>query len=432
MSLAGKTVVLGVSGGIAAYKAAELTRAFRQAGARVRVVMTRGAVEFITPLTLQTLSGEPVATELFDLTQESEIGHIQLADSADVLLIAPATADVIGKLAAGIADDLLTTIALATRAKIVVAPAMNVHMFANPIVQQNLERLEARGMRIITPGEGFLACGYEGLGRLPDGEVVLDEVTAALAPQDLVGENVLITAGPTREYLDPVRFLSNRSSGKMGYSVARAAWRRGARVHLVSGPTALADPHGVATVRVESAAQMLAASVAEVADATIVIAAAAVADYRPGRRAEEKRAKSEGRTSLALETTPDIVASLARSSARRDDLIAVGFAAETHELVVRARAKLARKSLDLIVANDVTQPGSGFDVDTNQVTLIDRSGATALPRLDKNEVADAILDRVVTLRASRPRRGAGGRRPKVARLVPGRARSPRRPRSSRT
>jgi len=432
MSLVGKTVVLGVSGGIAAYKAAELTRALKQAGARVRVLMTRGATEFITPLTLQTLSAEPVATKLFDLTQESEIGHIQLADSADVLLVAPATANVIAKLAAGIADDLLTTVALATRAKIVVAPAMNVHMFGNPVVQENLERLESRGVRVVTPAAGFLACGYEGLGRLPEGDVILDEVAAALAPQDLAGESVLVTAGPTREYLDPVRFLSNRSSGKMGYAIARAAWRRGARVRLVSGPAALADPHGVTTVRVESAAEMLTATAAEIAETSVVIAAAAVADYRPGRRIEEKRAKTEGRTSLSLETTPDVVASLARSTTRREDLIVVGFAAETHDVTTRARAKLARKSLDLIVANDVTQPGAGFDVDTNQVTLIDRDGVTPLPRLEKAEVADAILDRVVALRASRPRRAGGGRRTKVARLVPGSTRSPRRPRSSRS
>ncbi|HEY8517543.1 MAG TPA: bifunctional phosphopantothenoylcysteine decarboxylase/phosphopantothenate--cysteine ligase CoaBC [Candidatus Binatia bacterium] len=400
MRLTDKTVVLGVTGGIAAYKAAELVRALRERGARVRVVMTRNAQQFITPLTLQTLSGHPVATDLWDLTQESQIGHIDLADSADALLVAPATANVIAKLAYGIADDLLTTVALATRAKIVVAPAMNVHMFENPVVQENLGRLQVRGVRVVTPDSGSLACGYEGQGRLPDADVLVDEVAAALAPQDLVGETVLVTAGPTREYLDPVRFLSNRSSGKMGFAIARAATRRGAKVVLVSGPTALRDPRHVEVVRVESADEMARAVDAHAKDATIVVAAAAVADYRPKRRADDKAAKVQGGLRLELETTRDIVATLPRG---RRDRIVVGFAAETGDPVARAREKMARKGLDLIVANDVTAPGAGFDVETNLVTLIDAHEERKLPLLDKDDVADAILDKVVAMRGARGR-----------------------------
>jgi phosphopantothenoylcysteine decarboxylase/phosphopantothenate--cysteine ligase len=407
MNLHDRSVVLGVTGGIAAYKSAELVRALRQRGAKVRVIMTRGAQQFITPLTLQTLSGHPVSTDLWDLTQESQIGHIELADSAEVLLIVPATANVIAKLAHGIADDLLSTVALATRARIVIAPAMNVHMFDNAIVQENLARLRERGARIVTPDRGSLACGYEGLGRLPDADVLIEEVRAALARQDLQGETVLVTAGPTREYLDPVRFLSNRSSGKMGFAVARAAARRGARVILVTGPTALPDPRGVEIVRVESAAEMASAVDAHVGAASVVVAAAAVADYRPKRRATEKVAKVKGATSIELETNRDIVASIDRS---RADRVIVGFAAETGDPVEKARGKLERKRLDLIVANDVTAAGAGFDVETNVVTLVDATSVTSLPLLDKDDVADAILDRVVALRAERAPARTGGRR----------------------
>ncbi|MEW6272098.1 MAG: bifunctional phosphopantothenoylcysteine decarboxylase/phosphopantothenate--cysteine ligase CoaBC [Thermodesulfobacteriota bacterium] len=416
MRLTDKTVVLGVTGGIAAYKAAELVRVLRERGARVRVVMTRNAQQFITPLTLQTLSGHPVATDLWDLTQESQIGHIDLADSADALLVAPATANVVAKLAYGLADDLLTTVALATRAKIVLAPAMNVHMFDNPAVQENLQRLRARGVRVVAPDAGSLACGYEGQGRLPDAEVLVEEVGAALAPQDLAGETVLVTAGPTREYLDPVRFLSNRSSGKMGFAVARAAARRGARVVLVAGPTALRDPRNVDVIRVESAHEMAAAVDAHVADASVVVAAAAVADYRPKRRAADKPAKVQGTVKLELETTRDIVASIGR--ARRDRIV-VGFAAETGDPVARAREKMARKGLDLVVANDVTAEGAGFDVETNVVTLIEAREERRLPLLDKDDVADAILDRVVGLRAVRGRGRTPGKPAKAGRRATG-------------
>ena len=406
MRLDGRTVLLGISGGIAAYKTPELVRALRAAGARVRPVLTRSAQEFVTPLALQTVAGEPVASELFDLTQESEIGHIDLADHSDVVLIAPASANLIAKAAIGLADDLLTTVLLATRAPIVLAPAMNVNMYENPIVRENLDRLRGRGFSVVAPDSGSLACGYEGAGRLPDANVLVEAVRTALAPDDLAGERVVITAGPTREYLDPVRFLSNRSSGKMGYALARAAVRRGAEVVLVAGPGDLPAPRGLEVVAVESAAEMAAAVQRAARRSTVVIAAAAVADYRPRDRDDEKSPKRRGATRLALEETPDVVVSAVPRSARR---IVVGFAAETGGAEEKALAKLKRKGLDLIVANDVAEEGSGFDVDTNRVVLIDGDDRKALPLLDKNEVADAILDRVMDLR----RRSKGQRQKAV-------------------
>ncbi len=390
--LEGKTVVLGLTGGIACYKSAELVRALTRGGATVRVMMSASAQQFITPLTLQTLSGHPVATSTFDLTQESEIGHIRLADSADVLVIAPATANVIGKLAAGIADDLITTVVLATRAPIVLAPAMNVHMYENPIVQANLGRLRAFGFRIIEPGEGSLACGYEGRGRLPDTEVLQAEIERALSPQDLHGERILITAGPNREPLDPVRFISNRSTGKMGFALAAAAWRRGAEVVLVAGPTALPAPHGVHRRNVGSAEEMHRAVVAEYGTATMVLMAAAVADYRPARVAKEKLKKGSGRMMLELERTVDILSELAPGKGAR---IIVGFAAETEQVLANAERKLSEKGLDLIVANDVAGAQTGFEVDTNAVTILDRNGGREdVPLMSKDAVADRILDHV--------------------------------------
>lgn len=408
MRLEGKTVVLGVTGGIAAYKAPEIVRALRQAGARVRVVLTRAAQEFVTPLALQTVAGEAVATDLFDLTQESEIGHIDLADHADVVLLAPATANVIARATVGLADDLLTTVLLATRAPVVVAPAMNVHMYENVVVKENLASLGRRGWTIVEPDFGSLACGYEGPGRLPDADILVEAVGRAVSPADLVSEAVLVTAGPTREYLDPVRFLSNRSSGKMGFAIARAAARRGARVTLVAGPCGLADPRGVETVRVETAEEMAAAVRRAGRAATVVVAAAAVADYRPAVRRSQKAAKKVVGTRLALEETPDVVAT---AVPRRAGRLVVGFAAETTDVEERARGKLDRKALDLIVANDVTAEGAGFDVDTNVVTLIDASGSESLPILSKDEVADAILDRVAVLR-SKASRGAKKKAPR--------------------
>lgn len=401
MAMADRTVVLGVSGGIAAYKAAEVVRCLVRGGAAVRVVMTRGACQFITPLTLQTLSGHPVSTDLFDLTQESQIGHIALADSAELVLVAPATANIIAKLAHGIADDLLSTVLLATRAPIVVAPAMNVHMLENAAVQDNLRTLERRGVRVLAPAVGSLACGYEGPGRLPEPEVIALEAARALTPADLAGERVLVTAGPNREPLDPVRFLSNRSTGRMGYALAAAAWRRGAEVALISGPTALPDPYGVRTVRVTTAAEMHRAVRGEIRSTSILLMAAAVADYRPKSVAAQKIKKKAGRHVVELERTVDILADLPPAHGRR---IVVGFAAETEDVLGNARRKLAAKKLDLIVANDVSRSDAGFEVDTNAVTLIDASSTEEIPLASKDAVADRILDRVVGLRASRRRR----------------------------
>ena len=308
-----KTVVLGVTGGIACYKAVELVRLLVKAGHRVQVIMTRGAMEFVTALTFQTLSGHPVATETFNLTQESEIGHINLADSADLFVIAPATANIIGKIANGIADDLLTTVIMATQAPVLIAPAMNIHMYENPILQENLRKLGRVGYHILEPAEGFLACGYEGKGRLPDPEKIADEVERLLGKTDLVGERLLITAGPSREPLDPVRYLSNRSSGKMGYALARAAARRGAEVVLVSGPTALDCPAGVRLIPVVTAADMRDAVVKEFATATAVVMAAAVADYRPVMTADRKIKRGKGPIELRLEPNPDIVKELGQT-----------------------------------------------------------------------------------------------------------------------
>lgn len=391
--LQGKTVVLGLTGGIACYKAAELTRALQRAGAVVRVMMSRGAQQFVTPLTLQTLSGHPVATDTFDLTQESEIGHIRLADSADVIVIAPATANIIGKIAAGIGDDLIATVLLATRAPVVLAPAMNVHMYENRIVQANLDRLRQLGVRIVEPDEGFLACGYEGTGRLPDADVLLAEVERAVCPQDLAGERVLITAGPNREALDPVRFISNRSTGKMGFALAEAAWRRGAEVRLVAGPTALPTPHGVRRRDVTTAEEMRQAVLAEAETATIILMAAAVADYRPARIAQQKLKKGSGPMVLELERTSDILAELA---ARKTTQFIVGFAAETEQIAANAERKLVAKNLDLVVANDVGARDTGFAVETNAVIVIDRDRHhESIPLSSKAEIADGVLDRVV-------------------------------------
>ena len=408
MQLDGRTVVVGLSGGIACYKACEVVRLLAGAGARVLVIMTAGARQFVTPLTLQTLSGQPVATDTFDLTQESEIGHIRLADAAECLLVAPATANVLAKLATGIADDLLTTVALATRARVVLAPAMNVHMWEHPSVQENLARLVARGARVIGPASGALACGYEGVGRLAEPGDIFEEVCAALVAQDLAGEHVLVSAGPTPEPVDPVRYLSNRSSGRMGYALARVARRRGATVTLVSGPVGLPPPPGVRLVTVATAAEMASAIETSLAPATVVIMCAAVADYRPRRPAARKLKKAPGSLILELEPTRDILAGL---GTRKGQRLLVGFAAETHRVAEEARRKLRAKHLDLIVANDVSDPDAGFGVDTNVVRLLDAGGLDeTLPMLPKDEVASRILDWVAarrsrpTTRASRLRR----------------------------
>jgi phosphopantothenoylcysteine decarboxylase / phosphopantothenate---cysteine ligase len=381
--LTGKTIVLGVSGGIAAYKTAELVRLLVTGGANVKVMMTRNATEFISPLTLQTLSSNPVATDTFSLTQESEIGHIRLADSADAIVIAPATADVIAKASVGIADDILTTVLLATRAKVAFAPAMNVHMYEHPTVAENLARLRSRRVTIIEPAEGALACGYEGMGRLPDPAIILAE---------------------TQEPIDPVRFVSNRSSGKMGFAIARAAWRRGASVKLVAGPASLATPHGIDRIDTVSAAELLDATSSNFPWCTTLVMAAAVADFRPANPARGKIKKDARGLQLAMDPIAD---EMPRLAAKKGSRLMIGFAAETDQLEANARGKLKRKGLDLIVANDVTEPGAGFAVDTNIVTLIGADGdAHRHPQMSKDAVADLILDRIVALRQSLAPRGA--------------------------
>ncbi len=398
MMLKGRKIVLGVTGGIAAYKAAELVRELVKAQAEVHVVMTRNAQAFITPLTFQTLSGNPVTIELFNLMAESEIGHIALADRAEVLVIAPATANIIGKIAAGIADDMLTTIVMATHAPVLLAPAMNVHMWENPICQENIQRLRSRGYHFIDPEAGELACGYEGKGRLAEIPAIVEEIRVLLSPKDFSGEKILVTAGPTEEPIDPVRFLSNHSSGKMGFALARAARRRGAEVTLISGPTALPVPPQMRSIAVRSAAQMREAVLNHLESASILIMAAAVSDYRPKQKAPEKIKKSKLETVLELELNPDI---LAEAGKKKDSRIMVGFAAETENLLQNTREKLEKKNLDLIVANDVTLPGAGFKADTNIVKILDRSGKVEeLPLMTKEDLADRILDRIALLKKS--------------------------------
>jgi len=394
--LNGKQIVLGVTGGIAVYKAVELVRLLTKAGADVHVIMTRSATEFVGPLTFQTLTGNPVHTEIFNLIAEREIGHIALADRADLFIIAPATANVIGKIAGGIADDMLTTTVMATRAPVLIAPAMNVNMCTNPLYRENEEKLRRHGYRFVAPVKGMLACGWEGEGKLQDPAIIMEEAVRVLTRQDLAGERVLVTAGPTLEEIDPVRFVSNHSSGKMGYAIARAARRRGAEVALVAGPTCLDDPWGIETVHVCSAADMRDAVMERVATSTVIVKAAAVADYRPRSRAAGKIKKSADALVLELEKNPDI---LAEVGGVKGDRVLVGFAAETGELVENARKKLTGKNLDLVVANDIGQPGAGFHVDTNIAKLLYRDGRVEeLPLMGKDEMAKIILDRVAELR----------------------------------
>lgn len=392
-------IVLGVSGGIACYKAVEVVRLLVKAGFEVQVIMTRGAMEFVTPLTFQTLSGNPVATETFNLTQESEIGHINLADNSDLFVIAPATANVIGKIAAGIADDLLTTVLMATRAPVLVAPAMNIHMYENPVLQENLRKLRRIGYHIMDPAEGYLACGYEGKGRLPDPEKIVEEIGRLLKTKDLTGERLLITAGPSREPIDPVRYLSNRSSGKMGCALARAALRRGAQVALVMGPTALVPPAGARVIPVTTAAEMRDAVLKEYPRCTAVIMAAAVADYHAAVVAEKKIKRGKQAIELRLEPNPDILKELGQN---KDGKWLIGFAAETEELTGNAQKKLREKNLDMVVANNVAEAGSGFDGDNNIATIVDRTGAIrALPLMSKDDLADKIFDHFLALRSGR-------------------------------
>lgn len=387
-------VVLGVTGGIGAYKACEVARELMRRGCRVKVVMTAAAQRFVTPLTFRTLTGEPVAVSLWD-DEPGRVFHISLAEEADVLAIVPCTANVIAKLAHGRADDLLTTTVLATEAPVVVAPAMNTHMWLRDVTRSNVGALRERGYSFVEPGTGELACGDVGEGRLAEVGAIADAVMGEVArTRSLAGVRVLVTAGPTREPIDAVRFIGNRSSGRQGYAIAAEAAKRGAEVTLVSGPTSLPDPFGVRTVRVETAAEMLAAVEQEYVGARVVIAAAAVADFRPAAPAAGKLKKGAAPDAVALERTVDILASLGE---RKGDRVLVGFAAEAGDAAAYARDKLVAKNLDLIVANDVTEPGAGFDVRTNRVTLIEVDGERSLPLMGKDGVAREVLDSVQEL-----------------------------------
>jgi phosphopantothenoylcysteine decarboxylase / phosphopantothenate---cysteine ligase len=399
-------VALGISGGIAAYKAAEVVRLLQDRGIRVQVVMTQGAQQFVRPLTFAALSGEKVITEMFAAAGEnaqpnidSAIEHIAVAQSIDALLVVPATAGLLAKFAQGIASDFLTTLYLATTAPVVVAPAMNVNMWNHPATQANLDILRKRGVRIVEPGDGYLACGMTGPGRLAENDLIIAAAMEALGvSQELAGETVLITAGPTREKIDPVRYLTNRSSGRMGYALAEAALRRGARVLLVSGPTSLTPAGGAELTPVESAEQMRQATLKLLPEATIVIKTAAVADYRP-RTVAEQKIKRTGAMSLELEPTSDILAELARTKTSQ---IIVGFAAETENVLENARKKLMAKALDAIVVNDVSREGIGFDSDRNAVTIITQSEVVEVPETTKWEVAQRVLDQVARLRKANP------------------------------
>ncbi len=392
----GKTVVLGVTGGIAAYKAAELTSLLVKGGAEVHVILTDAATKFVAPLTFRTLSQNPVLTDMFSDPGEWNVRHVALAEKADIVVVAPATANCIGKVASGIADDLLTTVIMATRAPVLFVPSMNQAMYENPIFRSSLERLLALGYRAMEPGTGYLACGREGKGRMPDPREIVAEVRRILScRRDLAGFTVIVTAGPTEEAIDPVRHISNRSSGKMGYALAEAARDRGAKVVLVSGPTALADPAGVEVARVRAAREMLDAVMARFEDAHVIIGAAAPADWRPATVAPRKLKKGDGPMSLELEMCEDIIGTAGR---RKGGRVVVGFAAETHDLIEHARSKLAAKNLDFIVANDLGRPGCGFGSDSNEVEILYSDGRREdLPLMPKRELADRILDRIAAL-----------------------------------
>ena len=391
-------VVLGVTGGIAVYKACELLRLLQKRGIDVFVVMTQNACRFVAPLTFETLSGHPVAVDTFDRPQTWEVEHIALAKRADLFLIAPATANIMGKMACGIADDMLSTTVMATRAPVLVAPAMNTGMWENAAVQQNVKTLRARGVEIVAPVSGHLACGDSGAGKLEDVAVIAERACELLfAKRDMEGLRVMVTAGPSREALDPVRYISNRSSGKMGYAIAQAAQKRGAEVTLLSGPVAIEAPQGVKLVPFTTTQELLDRASELAQEQDLLIQAAAPADYRAKEIAPQKIKKQGGEPmTFTLVENPDVAATLGK--AKRSGQVFVGFAAETNDVLAHARDKLARKNLDMIVANDVTRPGAGFDVDTNIVTLITKDGQESLPMMSKAEVAQRILDRALALR----------------------------------
>jgi len=393
--LENKKIVLGITGGIAAYKAAELTRRLVKAGAHVKIIMTKSALEFITPLTMQTLSQNRVYTDMFASDDEYDMAHIALAEFADAFVVAPATANIIGKIASGIGDDLLSTTIMAENKPTLICPAMNDKMLANPIVQDNIRRLKKNGYAVMDSAVGELACKTEGKGRLPEIDAILAEIENIMTPQDLAGVRILITAGPTEEPLDPVRFITNLSSGKMGYALASAAQRRGARVTLVSGPTSLPLPPLEKIVTVRTAREMHKAVLQHYKSARVIIKAAAVADYRPKIVANEK-IKKEGKTLfIELERNPDIISGIGKNKGNR---ILVGFAMETQNLLTNARGKLVKKNMDMIVANNLRQEGAGFRTDTNIITVIDRAGKTeSLEKMTKIDAAGAILNRIKKL-----------------------------------
>ncbi len=388
-----KNIIMGISGGIAAYKSVELLRLLTKQGADVRVLMTRNACRFVGPLTLEALSGKVVCTHLFQEGENASIGHIEWAKDADAVIIAPATANIIGKMAGGIADDALTTFVLAVTAPILICPSMNTDMYQSPVVQRNLSLLEKDGHIILRPDSGELACGVTGPGRLPDPEQILERLIKAMCPQDLSGKRVMVTAGPTQEPIDPVRFLSNPSSGKMGYAIARAAQRRGALVTLISGLTSLQDPSDVKVIRIQTAAQMASAVFEHFEEMDIIVKSAAVSDYRPEERAGEKIKKDKNEMMLNLVRNQDILAEIGQ---RKGDRFLVGFAAETEALDQNATKKLRKKNLDMIVGNIVKGEDSAFGSDTNKVSLYYRDGnQEALPMMDKEGLANRLLDRIV-------------------------------------
>ena len=391
----GKNVVLGITGGIAAYRAAQIAREMTKRGAHVYCILTRNATNFITQQTMETLTGNPAVVDMFARPDKWEVEHIALAKRADVFLVAPASANFIGKVASGVADDMLTTTVMATRAPLLIAPAMNSNMYENPVTQRNMQTLKTLlRAQFIEPKVGLLACNDVGKGHIADDETILEAVERALTPGDLTGKKVLVTAGPTREALDPVRFLTNRSSGRMGYALAEAAARRGAEVTRVSGPVALECPTGVRREFVESTQDLYCAMERLCGEQDVIIQAAAPADYRPAHIAGQKIKKADGEAmELKLVENPDVAAMV--GSKKRPGQVLVAFAAETQNLSENAAKKLDKKNVDFIVGNDVTRPGAGFDVDTNIITIFDRSGATELPMMKKTEVADKILDHVL-------------------------------------
>lgn len=395
MLLNGKHIIIGVTGSIAAYKIASLASMLVKRQADVTVIMTKNATNFINPITFETLTGNKCLVDTFDRNFEFQVEHVSLAKQADVFLVAPASANVIAKAAHGIADDMLTTTLLACQSPKIFAPAMNTRMYQNPIVRDNIRTLARYGMEVIEPAAGYLACGDTGEGKMPEPESLYEAVVRALTPKDLAGKKVLVTAGPTQEKLDPVRYLSNHSTGKMGYAIATAAVRRGADVTLVSGRTNLSMPAGVRFVPVVSAADMAQAVKEAATEQDMIIKAAAVADYRPAAVAQEKMKKKDGELSIALERTEDILAWL--GAHRREGQILCGFSMETENLLENSRAKLEKKKIDMIVANNLRQEGAGFGTDTNVVTLLTKEGAEELPMLSKEEVADRLLDRLLAL-----------------------------------